>query len=97
METNISRSRWDFLYEILDFLRSNKDVVRTRIERHIVLTSQDAKKHFDLLQDEGYMTIHKEDYGARKLYVCNATEKGLVLRDKIGHVYDLFGGKRPKW
>ena len=93
----MTRSRWDFLYEILAFLGIHKEVVRTRIERHIVMTSSNMKKYFGMLLNGGYMTMNEEDYGKRKMYVCSPTPKGLELRDKIKEIYDLFGGKRPKW
>lgn len=94
---NTNRSKWDILYELLDFVLLNKNVARTSVAWHISVTQEYTKKYFQPLLDRGYMTISTEKHGKQTFHYCNATSKGLELRDKIKDVYNLFGGKRPTW
>jgi predicted transcriptional regulator len=97
MIMKINRSEWDILYDLLYFLGLNRDVGPTRLANATGLWGSEKKKYLLSLRDKGYMTIDTEDYGARTLYSCNATAKGVELRDKIMRIYELFGGKRPIW
>lgn len=92
-----SRSKWDLLFNVVDFLSREDSSPRTKVENNMGLTSHDAAKHLALLEKTGCIEISKKQQGERHISLCRITQKGILLKEYIIEIYRLFGGKRPQW